>query len=303
MPQLLWTQRQNIGPASRSDCAMAFDEERTKVVLFGGSSLDRGTWEWDGQYWTQVSDIGPPPRRNAGMVWDSARKCILLFGGRRVGPEGEQGDIVALGDTWQWKGQNWTQLDNAGPPARFAFAFASDRARNRIILFGGNTVGEGAPQAFGDTWEWDANGWSQVEEAGPVARGGHCMSFDGGREQTVLFGGMTIDGTVQADTWEWSGEVWKHVAGFGPNRRLMSSMVFDGSQSILFGGQATAGADLLNDTWSWDGKFWTQRQDIGPAPRAAHVMAFDTLRKKTVLFGGGGPLGTFGDTWELSERP
>src|SRR4029077_21067899 len=37
MAQLLWTQKQDVGPAARSDVAMAFDAARSRVVLFGGA--------------------------------------------------------------------------------------------------------------------------------------------------------------------------------------------------------------------------------------------------------------------------
>jgi hypothetical protein len=35
-----WTQRQDIGPVRRSDHAIVFDNARSRVVLFGGNSLD-----------------------------------------------------------------------------------------------------------------------------------------------------------------------------------------------------------------------------------------------------------------------
>src|SRR2546423_1259224 len=87
MAKLLWTQRQDIGPAGRAGSAMAFDPVRGKIVLFGGTIPDRGTWEWDGQYWTQVSDMGPALRRESSMAWDGASKRGVVwrerFGGRR----------------------------------------------------------------------------------------------------------------------------------------------------------------------------------------------------------------------------
>ncbi|WP_425273152.1 hypothetical protein [Paraburkholderia steynii] len=44
-----WTQRQNIGPQTRSGHAMAFDSNRKKMVLFGGIGPTKeslsDTWE------------------------------------------------------------------------------------------------------------------------------------------------------------------------------------------------------------------------------------------------------------------
>src|SRR5262249_42463365 len=45
-----WTQVATTGPAGRSACAMAFDSQRGRTVLFGGSnngSAFNDTWEWD----------------------------------------------------------------------------------------------------------------------------------------------------------------------------------------------------------------------------------------------------------------
>jgi hypothetical protein len=301
MPKLLWTQRQDIGPVGRTGCGMAFDPVRGKTVLFGGAILDRGTWEWDGQYWTQVSDMGPTLRRDFGMAWDNVSQRVLLFGGVAVSADPVSGGNPAvLGDTWEWDGESWTQVDDSGPAARFAFAIASDTTRNRVVLFGGANSVPGGPQALGDTWEWDGTAWTQQDETGPFARSGHHMTFDNARARTVLFGGVPISGIGQSDTWEWSGTAWVLVSEFGPARRFGAGFCFDGSKSILFGGRDFPSA-LFGDTWSWDGRFWTQRQDIGPQPRSGHAMAFDATRKRLVLFGGSSTvIASLNDTWEVA---
>ena len=77
MAQLLWTQKQDVGPSARSDVAMVFDAARGRVVLFGGAggaaTLFNDTWEWDGENWTQYEDIGPTPRSRHAMAYDSKR--------------------------------------------------------------------------------------------------------------------------------------------------------------------------------------------------------------------------------------
>jgi hypothetical protein len=97
MAQLLWTQKQDIGPSARSDVAMAFDAARNRVVLFGGAGgstaiLFNDTWEWDGENWTQYEDIGPAPRSRHGMAYDSKRGRTVLFGG--------SAGNLNLNDTW-----------------------------------------------------------------------------------------------------------------------------------------------------------------------------------------------------------
>jgi hypothetical protein len=59
---VLWTQKQDVGPAGRTFPAMTFDASRERVVLFGGQ--------------------------------------VVLFGGAGAPPAGA-GDFPRLGDTWE----------------------------------------------------------------------------------------------------------------------------------------------------------------------------------------------------------
>ena len=231
------------------------------------------------------------------MAWDAALQRIVLFGGA-AGPDLFKS---ARHDTWEWDGENWTQLDEGGPGWRVLFALASDTARKRLVLFGGI----GSYHDYGDTWEWDGSEWTLQEESGPPARYGHAMAFDSVRQRVVLFGGGSTKGDVFRDTWEWDGAIWTQVSDVGPAGKYGSSMVFDGKQVVLFGGQdlTVAPSVLTGDTWSWDGRFWTQRQDIGPSPRQFYSMSYDADRSRIVLFGGDIISDYLSDTWELTERP
>jgi hypothetical protein len=112
MSQLLWTQKQDIGPAPRSHEAMVYDSARSRVVLFGGQKsylqpeMDyaqayyNDTWEWDGEFWTQVADIGPLARSGAAMIYDRVRARVVLFGGWD-----RQNNFSP--DTWEWDGEAW----------------------------------------------------------------------------------------------------------------------------------------------------------------------------------------------------
>ena len=107
MAQLLWTQKQDVGPSPRSNVAMIFDAAKKRTVLFGGagggtSTLFNDTWEWDGENWTQYEDIGPVPRSRHGMAYDSKRDRTVLFGG--------SAGNLNLNDTWEWDGVKWTEV-------------------------------------------------------------------------------------------------------------------------------------------------------------------------------------------------
>ena len=141
-------------PPPRRGASMAFDSVRNRIVLFGGHN-DTGrlndTWEWDGMNWTQRFSVATPhPRAHASMDFDSRVGKTILFGGDHLRPL----DLGPINDTWQWDGNQWTELwPDAAPAARFGQKMAFDSARGRSVVFGG-TNGFGPPQVFyTDTWE------------------------------------------------------------------------------------------------------------------------------------------------------
>ncbi len=198
------------------------------------------------------------------------------------------GDTLAgtlLGDTWEWDGVSWTQVQDIGPSPRAFHSMAHDSARGRSVLFGGLAqAGE-----MGDTWEWDGENWTQVSDIGPSKRTHHAMAYDSSRQRVVLFGGGLT--TRLGDTWEWDGQDWVQLDDTGPSARVSPAMVYDPDRSrlVLFGGaEADPG---LGDTWERNGTTWTKEADFGPDPCAGGAMVSKSGR--VTLFGGIGSLGPF----------
>jgi hypothetical protein len=306
MPRPLWTQKQDMGPAPRSQLRLAYDRERRTTVLFGGgvpashSWLVYGdTWSWDGRYWTQLSRFGPMPRLGHSLSFDAERGQTVLFGG-------DPGRGLALRDTWVFDGTDWTQLADGGPSARTQHATAYDENRRRVVLFGGAQSEGGVSSYVGDTWEWDGTAWTQVGASGPPPRSGHNLAYDASSGTTIMFGGMVAanDGAYRPanDTWAWDGSRWTQVADQGPAVNIDAAMTSAADGVVLHGGMAQTG---YGDTWQWSSGSWSKVQDIGPWNRRGHALAYDTDRERVVLFGGQAdavdpeqlpPL--FGDTWE-----
>ena len=190
----------------------------------------------------------------------------------------------------------WSQKQDIGPSPRMHHALAYDRARRRVVLFGGDLL-DGA--SAGDTWEWDGQYWTQAADIGPGPRSGHGLSFDAESATVVLFGGSSSSGALHGDTWQWDGSGWTQVADTGPSARTATAVTYDAPRSrlVLFGGEAAASA-LQGDTWEWDGQGWLQVEDEGPAARRHHAMAFDPATGTSVLFGGDLGSGPARDTWE-----
>lgn len=67
----------------------------------------------------------------------------------------------------------WTQKQDTGPLPRMGHAMALHNGRDRVVLFGGDSL---RSKLFNDTWEWDGEDCTQVADTGPPLRGGHAMT-------------------------------------------------------------------------------------------------------------------------------
>jgi hypothetical protein len=144
------------------------------------------------------------------MAYDSGRGRTVLYGGRS--------STAFLNDTWEWDGANWTQMADAGPPARSGAAAAYDAERNQTVIFSGSN---GDP----DTWGWDGSNWTLLADGGPPWRASSAMAYDSNRQRCVLFGGPSS--SILGDTWEWDGAAWTQMAETGPQARSFHSMAYD----------------------------------------------------------------------------
>lgn len=148
----VWQLKQTGGPdapGSRQGFAVAFDELRSRSVLFGGQD-DSGTtlndtWEWDGERWElRVTDMGPSSRRDHAMAYNRAWGRVVVHGGDNQGQE--------LDDAWDWDGEVWRPVaaGTIRPVARSQHAMAFSPTAQRLVLFGGMTGGQS--MAKSDTW-------------------------------------------------------------------------------------------------------------------------------------------------------
>lgn len=271
-----------VTPSPRTYHAMAYDANQGVTVLFGGKYNDgtdhfyNDTWEWNGTIWISKGTSGPSPRGSHAMAYDDSREVIVLFGGRYY----DGSTTYYYGDTWEWNGISWTQVETSGPSPRQFHAMAYDSMRGVTVLFGGSYGGN----RYNDTWEWDGVAWTQKSDSGPTPRYGSSMVYDSDRGVIVLYGGY--DGSTCGDTWEWNGTAWTQRQVTGPTARWDHKMTYDSGRglSVLFGGWSSSGNN--EDTWEWNGANWSQRTVNGPAARSSHAMAYDSDRGVSVLFGG-----------------
>jgi len=267
-------------PVFRYMHGMAFDEQRRKIVMFGGQSgysqpSAADVWEWDGTTWDKRCDgspVGdtcpamPSARRGYGMVYDAMAKQIVLFAGRADADCGT--GSVWCDDTWSWDGAAWRQVGpfdaekDGNPSARFGHAMAYDENAKEVLLFGGgNDSGIGV--GLDDTWAWNGRDWTLRCSActsleRPPARAFHAMTYSPTAGKVVLFGGKTKamrcdypGPTRLQDTWEWTGTIWDHrcdgtpaadTCSGAPVAREKAVLTRDaGGNAMLVGGYAGSG--------------------------------------------------------------
>ena len=225
-------------PMGRYQHGMCFDPSTNEVLVFGGSdsggSIRGDTWSWDGSTWTLRNPPASPQART-GHVMVRAGSRVLLFGGlAAVGG-------IRLNDLWEWNGSTWTQLDAGPPPSRTGYAAAFDKARDRVVIFGGrSTCGGGT--IFSDTWEWTGSGWLQrFPSVSPSPRERARMTYDEARGRIVLFGGTDGNNTF-SDTWEWDGVDWtQRLPTQSPDGSYGHGLTFDRARrlSVAFGAMGT----------------------------------------------------------------
>ncbi|MFT4513158.1 MAG: hypothetical protein ACI91B_001860, partial [Planctomycetota bacterium] len=198
-----WTQKSpSTVPAVRFGSAMAYDKVRQVIVMVGGfvpSGLDANDiWEWDGNNWTQRPPNGgqPPPRGAHRMTFDESINQIVLVGGFRTAI----GQTVS--DTWSWSGTNWTQTLALPGLSRCDQALGYDKARQRIIMYGGSNIISGAQTQLDDTWEWSGGTWTQrLPSNWPGNRSGATTAYIPSTSSFLIAGGNSFQNVAAPDTW------------------------------------------------------------------------------------------------------
>lgn len=299
-----WVKRSpSTPPDPRRYAGMAFDANRNKTVLFGGTGGGArcDTWEYSAGSWSNTiaaASAGacpvagsPPARQNLGIAYDGARKNVVVFGGYNAG---------YLDDTWTYAGgTTWTQgcascvTGTTKPSGRGSPSMAFDSARNVVVMFGGY---DGTGRLC-DTWEWNGTSWSQKSDGTscgtttkPAGRSFAGMAFDASRGVTVLFGGNGTGGAFLGDTWEWNGTAWTQKSVTGPTARREHVLAYDPARArtVLFAGAIATGPGILEaDTWEWDGTSWSSTTpSTKPDYRFGASGAWDGTARRLVIYGG-----------------
>jgi hypothetical protein len=190
-------------PNPRARAAMAFDEKRGVVVMFGGegeTTTYTATWTWDGADWTLMDPATVPPARHfAGMAYDAARGVTVLFGGTMPG--------VRLDDTWTWDGAGWTRQAAAAPAASGWSSLVYDATLQQVVAYVYFALDNHPVAEY--TIAWDGTKWiDRTTPTDPSPRADTMMAYDQGSRLLVLYGGTFDQPQPFGETWVWDGSKW-----------------------------------------------------------------------------------------------
>ena len=254
-------------PPARKGHALAWDDVRDRLLLFGGcAALDvywacaeplADLWAWspeDG--WSSLApDPLPSPWPAAGegrtLVFDGPRDRLVLHGGGA--------------DVWEWRGGEavWERHEPPGGevawPALSRHAAVLDGPSGLVVVTGGQDLltWDENPWIWG--WDGEQGTWAQLYSGQLlISRMAHGLVFDPWRDALLQFGGLVGGSRVAADLLEWSprrGHLrWGKLAplGQGPSARQEPGMVYDAARrrTLLFGGRGQMSSHA--DTWELD---------------------------------------------------
>jgi hypothetical protein len=255
-----------------------------------------------GQWARRDPATTPPARGDHAMVYDSDRGVIVMFGGWN--------GHATLNDTWEWNGQDWRSVTfgpgDCVPGPRYGHGMVYDKARKRVVLFGGIPAERDYQNVYGDTWEYDGVRWVEVTPAapGPSPRFGHGMVYDAKRRVTVMSSCFGWCG----DVWEWDGTTWGQVpTGGSLPARSTPRLIFDEArQKVLFTGGYEQSGEWIDDLWQYETPVWNRiAPDLQPLRREYSFVVFDGDASRAVWFGGvdiWSPEPWKNDTWSWDSQ-
>ena len=229
-----------VAPTGRVLHAMAYDEARGKVILYGGQNSSGNLadlWEWDGTTWHRLCPVCNPASRFAHkMVFDTERQKILLYGG--------QDGKVGLAQAWTWDGGKWEFFQfTSSAPAIYNAPLVYDPGGDRIISF--------MDGVWGGTWMWKGSEWLKLHPSiEPPLRNEATLVYDPLNHQSILFGGWDADVAIFNDTWILQEETWQRLeTPISPGERYRAVSFYDPTRHsvILYGGEKTG--LIYSDTW------------------------------------------------------
>jgi putative cell wall-binding protein len=268
-----WADHQPLNaPNDRQSPTMGYDAATKQVVMFGGTSQGCGTppgqagflgaiadtWTWNGSIWTQQHPATVPQNEEGGCAaYDTQTQQYIMYGG--YGPF-ETGPGDPDDETWEWTGNNWTQLTPAAtPPAGWCeMTYDPVRKVNVMLVTEAFTAASAADNGANDvleTWLWNGTDWNRGADL-PTTSSLEALSFDADTSSDVTYiqqitpcSGATCPETDA--TWSFDGSTWTQASTNTPQAGRIVGAVYDAAthQFVMFGGLPRNAVPQRPVTW------------------------------------------------------
>ncbi|MFH1811938.1 MAG: kelch repeat-containing protein [Pseudomonadota bacterium] len=276
------------GPDSSGSMQMAYDAERSQMILNQGPKL----YAFDGTTWND-DQMPATARGGQALAFDPGHDTLLAFGGIE---EPVPGSITVSATTWTRGAGGWDTFEaGEGLTPRRDHALGWDG--RRVVVFGGLDSFEIQATSLSDMWTWEGSKWEMVDKGDPwpPPMSGHALAWDEAHHRLMLVANAA-NGEV---LWAWDGSTWRllderTIDLFGDgvphtakkSGRILASYDVERDRLVVF-----LGTDHTSDgsQWEW---VWTDHGrpaatfDIAlPASQLPANVIFDGLRLRAVVRG------------------
>jgi hypothetical protein len=285
-----------------------------------GTPADSSVWEWDGTAWLRRTYAPPKIREQSLLVHDIAHDRLILYGRRSeadtwvrsqgnwqlvvpapisyttthpgtingiqlVHDEARDQTLLLAGDSgfafWRLAGNQWLPITAGTPSSRQNPGVVYDRARQRVVLFGGAS----GTTKRNDLWTWNGTAWTQLFPVhSPHPRDNPGIAYDPLRDRIVVLGGGQESG-LPTDTWEYDGTDWSLESTAAVTPPQSPVLAYDEVRQTTVALLQQFSGPL--QTWQWDGVLWTQVSQTAVPPTRAGASLVSTANE-LLLFGGRG---------------
>lgn len=297
-------------PAARQYAALAYDEDRDVLVLYGGqfhgqingkdaivSTYD--TWEFANGSWTRIA-VDTPKVAKPFMAYDPAGKQMLMIG------VSDETTPTPLMYRYDGATQTWTQMTPAAFPTCINEGMLLRQNNGRLLFLGGicRTNTPPADEAF----EFDGTTWNKLTTTFASRGLGQSAAWDTHEDRAVIFGGSLLrdPNNFTSFTNFFEDGRWLTVPESQTRPFARSLMVFEADplrdRIWMYGGLAETGDALfLTDFWGYRNGGWFTGTAASSAPAVCDnpLGAFDIDRGKLVVLCNGNEVAEFdGATWK-----
>jgi len=283
-----WTQIQASGPTPRFGSALALDQTKDRLYLYGGNSgtgfdqCARDLWHLDLSKNEWISDPGFPNvilgRTFGTMTIDPHTGSLWIFNGY-CGDMAFRSDLTFDPATSSWHGM---QPPPEGPAERIGHVSVYDSHRNQVLVTGGVAplvvLLPGQEREWRQVWQFDPNSerWTALTdgEAGPTSVLWSVGAYDELSDALVVFGGRKSGAGISNELWSFDvgSRTWTQLPQPDSSlRRLGAAGAYcpcQGGMAVMGGRETLSGAAGITGTFAFlpvesEKPFEWERQNLG----------------------------------------